>query len=423
MTTGPATAQEVLDAVESVRDMCRRIEPNVIGLHEATEVFDALAALERLAGGAVLRMAARYEEAGEWKRNGARSPEDDLARKTGTGTGTARRRLATSKRLGEQVKTDAAVRNGQLSSDQANEISAGANAAPDEEDDLLASARKDPLHELRKNSAAARARADTDREATRRRLHQLRRVRRWNDSEGMGNLLLRVPADEMAEIDAALKRPIDQRFADARHAGRFESHEAYAADVVKDRLLGVIGTSGTSGRRSGQAVRPDRKVIARIDVAALNRGRTEDGDLCEIAGVGPVSVTAVRAMLSDAFLAVVCTKGDEVLNVTHLGRQVTARQRTAIEARGGHCERCGSTFRLEIDHNEGWTLTHDTRLEDLSLYCWHCHDIKTRHNLRATGPPNHRSFFHRDGAPWKGPPEAAATPAEAGHDSLFSFAT
>jgi phage terminase large subunit GpA-like protein len=70
-----------------------------------------------------------------------------------------------------------------------------------------------------------------------------------------------------------------------------------------------------------------------------------------------------------------------VLNVTHLGRQVTAAQRTALEARGARCERCGSRHLLDIDHNEGWTLTHDTRLEDLSWECWHCHGLKTRHNL------------------------------------------
>jgi hypothetical protein len=93
-----------------------------------------------------------------------------------------------------------------------------------------------------------------------------------------------------------------------------------------------------------------------------------------------------------------------VRSVTHLGRQVTAVQRTALEARGCRCERCGSTHLLDIDHNEGWTLTKDTRLEDLSWECWHCHGLKTRHNLRLDGPIGNRWFVDRKtGQPWRGP--------------------
>ena len=95
-------------------------------MHQVVEVFDTFAALERSAGGAVLRMAARYEEAGAWKRNGAKSPEEDIARKTGTGTTPARRKLSTSKRLKTQPKTDDAVRRGKVSTDQADEVSEGA---------------------------------------------------------------------------------------------------------------------------------------------------------------------------------------------------------------------------------------------------------------------------------------------------------
>ena len=290
----------------------------------------------------------------------------------------------------------------------------------------------------------------------------MRCLRRWTDDEGMANLLLKLPPDEMAEIDAALKRPIDQRFADARHAGRFESVEAYAADVVRDLLTGrlsygrliarsspagsaVFGGSTPSqptpsaeahetppsaalpcractpphapaagidlvpsGARppGNQAVRADKKVIALIDIEALNRGRVVGDETCEIAGVGPVAVSSIRSLLNEAFVAVVIKDGVDVLHVTHLGRQVTAHQRTAIEARGAVCERvgCASNFRLDIDHNEGFCLTHDTRVEDLSQYCWHCHQLKTRHNLLATGPPGARIFVDRKtGQPWHEP--------------------
>lgn len=411
MSGGPTTAAEVIELVATARDVCRRLDPVAVPLDDVADVFDAVVALERLAGGAVTRLAARYDEAGAWKRNGARSPEDDISRKTGTGTGQARRKLRTSKRLRTQRSTDDAVRNGDVSSDQADEVSSGAEASPDSERELLDSAQREPMHQLRKRVADAKARADADREATRRRLHQARCLRRWNDADGMGNLLLRLPADEMAEVDAALKGPIDKRFADARHAGRFEPAEAYAADAVKERLLGGAGGGAADGgvSKRSQAVRPDKKVIAVVDLEALNRGRVEDGERCEIAGVGSVSVAAVRRLMSDAALAVVIKDGVDICNVTHLGRRVTAHQRTALEARGGACEFCGSTFRVEIDHVEGWALTHETKIDDLSLKCWHCHDAKTRHGLRETGPPGNRRLLCPDGTPWRAPPDDAAT--------------
>jgi len=422
MSDGPASAAEVLDLLRQARELCGRLEPVAVPLVDVVAVFDALTEVQRLVGGAVLRMAARYEEAGAWKRNGARSPEDDIARKTGTGTSRARRQLATSKRLRDQPKTDDAVRNGDVSPDQADEVSEGAGASPDAEDELLDAARTRPLHDLRRKAAEERAKADRDREERARRLHRQRQLRRWDDADGMGNLLLRLPADSMREVDARLKPLVDRAFADARDAGRMEPSEAYAADVVRDLLLSQpdgsdteasSGGSGSSARR--QAVRPDKKVIARIDVDALNRGRLEGDEVCEIAGVGPVSVSAVRRLLSDAFLTLVFEKGQDVLNVTHLGRQVTAHQRTAMEARGGRCERCGSTHLLDIDHNEGWALTHVTRLEDLSWLCWRCHDLKTRHNLRLVGATGAKRLVHRDGTDWDPPPpppsRAAARPA------------
>lgn len=429
MGKGPATKTEVLAAVATMRDVCGRLDPATVGLHEVPEMFDAFVSAQRLSGGAVTRLAERYEESKAWKRNGARSPEDDISRKTGTTTSQARRRLQTSKRVRRQSGTDDALRKGELSDEQADAVSSGAEASPEEEDELLDSARREPLHELRRKSAGARARADEDREATRRRLHRQRSLRRWNDEEGMGNLLLRLPADAMAEVDAAMKRKIDRRFADARDAGKFESLENYAADVAKELLTSQAGPTGSqgSGRTVGnQAVRPDKKVIARIDVTALNRGRVEGDELCEIDGIGPVSVAAVRSLLSDAFLALVLTDGVDVRNVTHLGRQVTAHQRTALEARGGVCgmAHCASTHLLDIHHIQGWALTRTTHVDDLEWGCWHCHDLATRHHLLMAGPPGHRHFVTRDGRPWHGPGGTPSTgpPPEAEQGDLFTLA-
>ena len=195
MTDRPPMLEEIAAHLEAMRAFCAAFDPSILADCDVPAAFDALATTQKLAEGAVVRMTARYEEAQAWKRNGAKSPEDDIARKTGTSTSRARRQLDTSKRLRRRPKSDAAVRAGALSPDQADEVTSGAAASPDDEDSLLASARKDPLHELRRKAADARAKADRDREATRRRQHRNRRVSRWRYSEGMYNLHLRGPAD------------------------------------------------------------------------------------------------------------------------------------------------------------------------------------------------------------------------------------
>ncbi|WP_436795465.1 DUF222 domain-containing protein [Actinospongicola halichondriae] len=379
---------------QAIALLCSSLDPALIHADDVSTVFDALVHMQKLVTGAVVRMSARFDEVGDWKRNGSRSAEDEIARKTGTSVGRARRSLQTSKNLTNTPGVDNALRQGDLSPDQADAVSSGASASPDDEDELLRTAKKESLQTLKQRAADARARADKDREATRRRHHAARRLHRWKDEDGMYNLHLKLPGEMGAEVDAALKPGIDRAFADARDAGRFEPLEAYAADVVHGLLTGASG-----GARSGSsAVRPERKVIGIVDVAALNRGHILPGETSVIAGVGPVSVSAIRAMLADAFVTIVFTDGKDIRNVTHLGRQVTAHQRTALELRGYCCEidGCGSTHHLEIDHVTGWTLTRKTELDDLCWLCPHHHRIKTRKRLRLVGPIGARRYAPPD---------------------------
>jgi hypothetical protein len=62
----------------------------------------------------------------------------------------------------------------------------------------------------------------------------------------------------------------------------------------------------------------------------LVRGRVEGDELCEINGVGAVSVQRARELLSESILKIVITRGVDVLNVTHLGRGPTVAQRIAL---------------------------------------------------------------------------------------------
>jgi len=186
--------------------------------------------------------------------------------------------------------------------------------------------------------------------------------------------------------------------------------EALGADAVVEAICG----STDDGARPSRAA--ESKVIALVDVDALRRGHTEGEERCELAGVGPVAVATIQAMLTDAFLALVVTDGVDVFTVAHAGRQVTAHQRTALQARGYRCEvpGCGVRHNLEIDHTEDWSLTLRTALEHLAWLCPHHHALKTHSGYRLTGPVGNRV--------WRGPdgePVANAPPDDPGAGSLF----
>jgi len=118
--------------------------------------------------------------------------------------------------------------------------------------------------------------------------------------------------------------------------------------------------------------------LIRVDLQALIAGQPGDGELCEIAGLGPVPVSAIRDLLGDSILKLVITNGVDVANITHLGRGPNAAQKIALLWTNHTCNvtGCNST-RLQADHRLDYQYTKHTRLDELDGYCKHHHDLKT----------------------------------------------
>jgi hypothetical protein len=345
--------------------------------------------------GSLTCLARRVEDSGAWRRGGDRSCEEFLARTAGTTTGTAKATLTASKQLRDLPRTEDALRAGRLSAEQASAVADAAVVNPRAEERLLDKAQVAPLPQLRDEARKAKAAADPTPEATQARIHASRYLRRWTDAEGAYNLAVRTSAKPGAEIDAALAPVIDHLFNEARASGQHDSSEAYAADAIHQ--LVTARPPAATGSRPSRA--REAKVIALVSHEALVRGRVVDGETCELAGVGPVPVPTVRAMLGDAFLAALVTDGVDVYNVAHLGRQATAHQRTALEARGYRCEvpGCAARHNLEIDHVDDWHRTLRTKLDRLAWLCPHHHALKTTKGHRLEGPVGHRRWLDHDG--------------------------
>jgi hypothetical protein len=361
--------------------------------------------------------------------------------------GAAKDALATGEKLRELPVLSAAARRGELSAAQVAPIVNAAAANPAAEERLVEKARRSSLGELRDECARVKAAAEPDDEARHAAIHRRRFLRQRRCADGSGEIQYRSTLDEVAEIMAVVRGYGNQAFDLARREGRSEPEEAYLADglLAAARVAGAAatstGTAATSGTRTGTDEEPEAppgssphdgdapsggggatttdasagrgtaaggrvrkpvpaKILVHIDWDALLRGWPIESEVCEIAGLGPVPVSVVRAMMAsgDAFLAGVVTKGVDVATVFHLGRRPTVYQGTALDWLSPTCttEGCNGAVRLETDHREDWARTKVTLLRWLERHCRSCHHKKTRfgwalvhgHGKRPLVPPD-----------------------------------
>jgi hypothetical protein len=257
----------------------------------AARLVDAFSEVERLAAAGKALAAARASDTNQWRQSAARSPEDWLARRTGTSVAVAKRTLEVAQRLRSAPATSAAVRDGRLSIEQAGVVADATAANPAHEGELLAFASTATLRELRTEAERVKAAACADDAARHEAIRRKRSLRQWVDDAGVWHLHANGTKETGAAFMARLQPMVDAQFRQARQEGRHELPEAYAYDG----LMALAESGGSS--------RPVRKVIVRADLAALRRGSLADGEVCEIAGFGPVPVRAGQDMLGSSALA------------------------------------------------------------------------------------------------------------------------
>src|SRR5690606_37534001 len=214
---------------------------------------------------------------------------------------------------------------GELSPEQGETIADAARANPDAEAQLLRTARRSNLNELRDEALRAKAAADRSAAQRHERIRRARRVRRYTDAEGA-----------------------------------------------------APGT-GTGKRRQPP---PQHLALLRLDVEALWRGYTEGDELCEVTGRGPIPVDVARRPLRDAVLRLVLTKGEAVAHVTPPTPGPSPAMRYALLWTSPFCtvEDCTRPV-LEADHRFGaeYRHTRHTRLDELDHLCITHHQLRTHH--------------------------------------------
>jgi len=372
-------AGEVRSVAAGLRELVAGLEPREVPLAVAAEVLAAFVEVERVAASGRLLVTARAAEAGEWERARAGSPVEWLAALLGTSTGRAKAELVTSEQLGSLEATAGAVRAGLLSAEQAGVVADAASVNPGAESDLVAHAQRESLTRTKAEAERRKAEARSEDEVAARdaRVRRERRVRCWY-ANGAGHLEAVGPVAAIKDMEAWINQQVDGRL---RRKTAPTDREPAAA-LRFDALMGAADTAGagpgeSAGRRSKKT--PVRRLtLVKVDLAALVRGHTWPGELCEIGGL-PVSVAELRRTLGDSMLHLVLTNGDAVVDVVNLGRKPTVAQMLAKLFADSCCsvEGCDRAVRLEFDHRDDWVRTLTTRLASLDLVCDHHHRLKT----------------------------------------------
>lgn len=355
-------------AVEFLEKANAGLDPDLISIPEAKARMKDFIHAQRLAAFGVAALARKIDDA------------EALARATGTSIGKARETLATSEVLSSSEPLNEALRNGEVSLDQANEIAKAEGAAPGAAKELLRVAKREPFHILKEK--ARKAKLETEQ---RRDLASRQRAARsaWSrtDDLGMINIHLALEPHIGAPIVARAEAEA-QRLARAakKSGGDKETFDRYLADGYAKLL---------SGAGKGRAKRPELVILVSHEVAKRGWKDVRKGEVCKIPGVGPVAPEVAKEISKDAFLNGVFFHGKDLRNFKRFGSHHAIEVAVALELGdppefdGVKCIDCGNRFRTEFDHVDPRNCRGPTSHPNLKPRCWPCHQAKTARDRRA----------------------------------------
>jgi hypothetical protein len=141
-------------------------------------------------------------------------------------------------------------------------------------------------------------------------------------------------------------------------------------------------------RRRGRT--PPHVVNIRVDLAALLRGHTQAGEVCEAVGVGPVSVATAQHALCDAIIRLLNIKDGQVIDICNAGRTIPTKLAIALQERDRQCciPDCDAARHLQNHHLHPVEFLGPTSLANLARVCPYHHEQITHQGAQLTGPPD-----------------------------------
>ena len=378
-------ALSVLSAANAFLDALIAFEPETYSGADCAAIVKGLAAVNKANGAAIARAAARAAACSAHRAEGYTDPDDWTSRQTGTSPRDAKRHRETTKKLKAMPATEDALRKGQISPEQAEEIANTEEAAPGSEAEMLGAAKRKSLGELRDRGRDRRQRA-ADPEELAARQRKARSFRHWLDELGMtcfrGKLTPEVGVPFISRLEAETKRLAKEANA-ADPGGEREPWECVAADAFAKIV---------NGEGKGSATTADVSFV--VDLNAYRRGHAEGDEACHIIGGSRVTVAMVRQWIADydPFIKAVIHDGVEIKMVSHFGRHMSAELRTALHLgtpplfTGAVCNceaECGRRRGLQWDHIDPVANNGPTSYENLQPLSPRDHKAKTTRDREA----------------------------------------
>ena len=381
--------EQAEEHLAGLRRWSEALEPASFSPDAAARVLDLAGALERLGAALKLRVLPRALQGASWKEEGYRSEAAWLAERTRSSVPQAVAVKVTAERLEALPATAEALASGALSPLEAQTIAAAAVADPTAEASLLEAVGTLALHQFTlaaKKMAQAAYAVDADH---RQRLHARRFFRTWTDEEGMSRISGALLPEDGLELISAVRSRATHVADEMRAAGEEpEPQAAYDADALVALVTGDERRATFAGVEGGRSRSP--QLVLHVSAEGLRRGVLEEGECCEVPGIGPVPLHVADSLAGDATLTVLARSGADIRTVAYLGRTVPVDICRALAGRDPTCvvPNCQVTVGLEIDH---WQVPFSqggpTALWNLCRLCKFHHRLKTYEGFRLAGGP------------------------------------
>ena len=377
---------ELEQAVRSLQRVVQSMAPEAISGDQALSMVSLFGEAERAAASGTALLTPVVVRNGCYTKAGHASAPDWLGAVCGSSNGVAKGRLVAAERAATSPELAEALHDGHLSAPQLKIVADTSAVAPGAPGALLALIAKGASNQelsdaaSRRRAAARKVECERERRA---RVHANRHFR-WHQDDN-GGIRSEFLCDE-----AAWAKVVPRLEADAR--ARWKAAGAAGGETLEahrlDAFLALMAQAGDSPGRSGQAPR----AVVLIDAEALRRGTTQRDELCEIEGIGPVSVDAATELIGGAGLQFVIKDGMDVRTVTGTTRVIRDRINIALLVRDRHCvvPTCGKRLGLERDHSKvDYAADGPTELANLARLCPACHNLKTNGGWKLGGGPGH----------------------------------
>jgi Domain of unknown function (DUF222) len=386
--------QTLLGVERLINAVLSDLEPARLAATDAAAVFEAATRLESKVGALRLLVSARATEAGTWRTEGHRSAAHWVAEKMKGSLKDAHDSLATAERLEWLPDVEESLRAGALSVEQTRHVAEAATEVPGAVPALLHAARAQNLAELEASCRATRLRGASRKDGAEAQARIQRRRRLWHATGADGSFRFggETTAADGARWLAAVEARQAEVFARARAEGRREAPGAYALDALVELVTGAQG--GAPAPRGANTT-----VTILVSDEALRRGQVEEGERCEVPGLGAVPLAMVEQVVGDARLELVVTRGVDVASVCSLGRTVPRAMAQALRARDPVCVApgCASAHGLETHH---WLVPfareRRTTLGGICRICSFHHDLVTYAGWDLVGGPGQWRLLRPD---------------------------